>query len=179
MSIGTFKATVGGNFVEHRLDSGQQFTGVKFPQGVGDNDIYGATAGITPVQEGFIYPKPLDALGAPADGMGLFELLEFFGSDARALSAVYAHIRVAAGVSWSLYLTDGLGDGDPDTTVDDPTYDALLASGTGTSIIYVMRPITPTSYIRFKTDAAVGVDDAYCRIWFAGILYGAWGSLAP
>jgi hypothetical protein len=63
-----------------------------------------------------------------------------------------------AGVTWEVFITSGLTDGVPTTTVDAPVNDVPLASGTGPELVLINRELLRSQLIRVVCSAAAGKD---------------------
>lgn len=85
-----------------------------------------------------------------ADGNGLFDPWTIFKySTGRHLFVTEVDIRLPHGaVNWEIFLTSGLEDGTPATTVDLPAGDVLLLSGSDAVRAPIRRELLPGQKIR-------------------------------
>ena len=67
-------------------------------------------------------------------------------------------ISCGAGVTWEVFLTSGIADGDDATTIDDPVNDVPLVSGTGPELVLINREMLRSQHIRVVCSAAAGKD---------------------
>jgi len=83
-------------------------------------------------------------------GEGLIDLRDFKRNGTT--YCTFVQVICDAGLSWSVSLTSGLGDGSA-TEVDDPAYDMELASDSGSAVVRINQECLPTQLLRFTAAA--------------------------
>jgi hypothetical protein len=115
-------------------------------------------ADVTP---GYDTVRHILKFATPADGvMGLFDPGPHVSSHVHAFVPA-VQVRQGAGVAYSIYLTNGLGvdEGSPTAPeVDDPDFDLILATGTGSAYVRTLVELLPGQMVRVVLGTAATVD---------------------
>ena len=137
----TFRASTAGQFLRQRIDDGLSFTGSRTSHGDGVD---------RPAQsEGRILTYDQSAI----PGEGLFELTSFI-STPQPVFLTWLRVIVGGNVAWNAYITDGLNGGGA-TLIDDLFTDALIATGTGNSVVALNVDIPWNSRLRVTTGIVI------------------------
>lgn len=139
-----------GSFLRHTMSETGAFTGHK-------------PSGEFTVSPGADGRSAYSGWSTTTSGLGLFHGLSslFIQPDQRTAVVSHYHVVVPTDAVWVLALTSGRGDGTSGTTVDDPTYDYELASGTGPAFGTLDLPLPPGCSVRFTTDSLTVTDDPW------------------
>lgn len=137
--------------IEHAVDAGSTMTGVVSadtnPNYINDREVI-QHAQLAGNGEGLVDPHPYISSGNPY--------------------CTFAQIISTGAVNWSVYVTSGMGDGDA-TTIDDPSRDQEIATGTGNAHIRMNVELLPGQFIRVISGAA-GADPMRVIIHFVATL---------
>lgn len=160
-------AAAGYHILEHRVQDGYAFSGhIDTPTETGADarwqDWVFRSAG---------YYRAL----AEDNGLGLFWPGKFVDGGQTCL-LIQVEMHVGAGVNWTLYLTSGFGDGNAETTVDDPANDLVIAAGTGNTLLTeLLVRVRPDQKIRVVSGATSrgATNYAHAILSFATAVEGA------
>jgi hypothetical protein len=129
---------IGTNSVgmEHNNTNGNDVTGVLPPAPAPGDQLYvfDSTRAVAAAAE-------LDATG-----LGLFDPHAY--TSQKNVYCTHVYIGCDTGLAWTIDMTSGFEDGTPTTTVDDPVYDAPLATGTGPGVIRINQELLRKQKIR-------------------------------